>query len=212
MEVRRLKGLCLFWFGAMVVLAQQSMTWVPYSARYTDVVNETARSGHPVIHEQKLGEEIRSSDGSRLKTVVVAGQRTTGELWQWCGQIFVLDYAQKKATFRSTSPRKHPYLPPDTPQGTMALGGLEFLAYPIHMAPESLGTGTVWINMDQDIAAKIEIHLKLPNGGHRDSIMTLTSLDLNSPIDDSLMKIPADFAIEKGKTSSSVCSSSSAGS
>jgi hypothetical protein len=196
----------------MVVFAQQSMTWVPYSARYTDVVNETDSSGHSLVQEEKLGEEIRSSDGSRLKTVVVAGQRTTGQLWQGCGQIFVLHYAQKKATFSFTLLRKHPYLPPDTPQGTMALGGLEFLAYPIHMAPETLGTGTIWINMDQDITAKIEIHLRLPNGGHSDSLMTLTSLDLNSPIDDSLMKIPADFAVEKGKASSNVCSSSAAGS
>jgi hypothetical protein len=201
-----MRSLILFGFSAIVVFAQ-STTWVPYSARYSETVNETDNSGHTVIHEEKSGEEIRSSDGSQLKTVLIAGQRTKGHLWQGCGQEINLDYSLKKAILGSSSPRKHPQLPPDAPQGTMTLGGVEFTAYPVHVQS---GSGTVWVNMDQDIMAKLEIHVTLPNGGHHDSVRALTSLDLNSPVDDSQMKVPGQFAVEKGKLSSA-CTSSAPG-
>lgn len=202
------KCLLFFWLGATVVFAQQSTAWVPYSAKYTEIVNETDSSGHTVTHHEKSGEEIRSSDGSQLMTVIIAGQRTKGQLWQGCGQHINIDYSQKKAIVGASSPHKHPQLPPDAPEGTMTLGGVEFTAYPVHV-PQS-GSGTVWVNMEQDIVAKLEIHLNLPNGVHHDSVRELTSLDLNSPIDDSQMKVPAQFATEKGTLSTGCMSSASA--
>jgi hypothetical protein len=89
----------------------------------------------------------------------------------------------------------------------MTLDGVEFTAYLVHMQQSGQsGSGTVWVNMEQDIMAKLEIHVNLPTGGHHDSVRTLTSLDLNSPVDDSQMKVPAEFAMKKGKASST-CSS-----
>jgi hypothetical protein len=205
--VEMLKSLMLLGFSATVMFAQQATTWVPYSAKFTEIVNETDSSGHTVIHEEKSGEEFRSSDGSQLKVFLIAGQRTKGQLWQGCGQQINLDYFQKKASLGPSTPRRHPQQSPDPAQGTMTLGGVEFTAYPVHMQESSIGSGTVWVNMEQDIMAKLEIHVNLPTGGHQDSVRTLTSLDLNSPVDDSQMKVPPEFAIEKGKLSTACASS-----
>ena len=199
------KCLLLYWFGAIVAFAQQSPAWVAYSAEYSDTTKDTDSSGRTVLNEEKVGEEIRSGDGSQLTTVTVNGERTTGRLWQGCGQIIRLDYAQKKATVVATSPRRHPYLPPDAPQGTMTIDGLVFTAYPVH---SDVGTGTIWINMEEDITAKFEMHLNLPNGEHRDTVHELTSLDLSSPVDSLQMQIPSQFAVEKGKISGGGCLSS----
>jgi hypothetical protein len=59
--------------------------------------------------------------------------------------------------------------------------------------------------MNDDITGKFVMHVSF-SGIHHEEIRELTSLDLNSPVDDSLMKIPAKFAVENGKPSG-VCAS-----
>lgn len=77
----------------------------------------------------------------------------------------------------------------------MTLDNVEFTEYPIHVMPQQ-GHGTVWVNMDLDIVAKLVTHLDLPNGGHHDSVRQLTSLDLNSPVENSQMTVPAGFRVQ----------------
>ena len=199
-----LKYLLLGWFGATVLYAQQSPTWVAYSAKYSDTTKDTDRSGHTAV-QQVVGEEIRSSDGSLLITITENGERTKGRLWPACGHMITLDYAQHKAVFGESAPRKHPYQPPDVPQGTMTVDGVEFVAFPIH---SNVGTGTIWIDMNDDIMGKMEMHLNLPDGVHRETVHQVASLDLNSPVDDSATKIPPQFTIE-GKSSGGCVSSGS---
>ncbi len=200
------KCLYVFWFGA-IVFAQQSPTWVPYSARYSDTLNETDSSGHTISHQQKVGQEIRSSDGSKLTTVEVNGQRTTGRLWLACGQIINLDYAQKTATVAAIAQPNHVKVPPhEAPRGTIAVDGVEFVGYPVH---SNVGAGTLWLNMDNDIRGKFEMNVSLTPGLHTDTVHELTSLDLASPVDSSELKIPAQFTVTKTSLSSTCSSASS---
>jgi hypothetical protein len=75
----------------------------------------------------------------------------------------------------------------------MTLDGMQFTAYPVH---SNVGSGTIWINLDEDITAKLEMHLQLPGGARRDTVRQLTSLDFNSPVDSSELTIPSGFSID----------------
>jgi hypothetical protein len=123
-----MKPLLILCFST-AALAQQ---WVAYSAGYTETVKNTDSSGHITLNQTKAGEEIRSSDGSLLTTVIVNGKRMTARLWQACGQMIDINYAQKRATLLASAARRHPNQPPDSPQGTITIGGMEFVAYPVH--------------------------------------------------------------------------------
>lgn len=180
-------------FCAIAVLAGQPGTeWTPYSATYRETSTLTDISGHQQ-KSQTTGEEIRSSDGSLLTTKIAGGERVSAKLWQACGQMIELDYSKKHAVYGTTAPRKHPYEPPDAVVGKMMIDGLPFTGYPIHMSPGS-GTGTVWVDMADDIIGKLEYHLPAANGGLRDVVREFTSIDINTPVDASSLRVPAGFA------------------
>jgi hypothetical protein len=180
----------LFGLLAVAAFAQQpGGEWVKYSATYTETSVVTHPSGQKET-TQTTGEEIRSSDGSVLTTVTVNGERVSAKLWQACGQIIHLDYVKKNAAFGAQAPRRHPYQPPDAPLGIITIAGVSFTGYPIHM---SRGSGTLWIDMNDDIMGKLEHHAPTGDGGRHDVVRQLTSIDLNATIDSSIMNVPSGF-------------------
>ena len=177
--------------GAGCALAEQPATfWVPYSARYVEIADQSDKAGHRFRHTEASLEEIRSADGSLLTTTLMGGERVTGTLWQGCGQRIDLNYARKEALFGAMVPRQHPYPPPDSPVGSITIEDVQFTGYPIHTDD---GRGTVWVNLDDDIVGRVELHIDMGAGIHLDQIRQLTSLDLSSAIDESLLQVPASF-------------------
>ena len=195
-------------FGAAAIANSQS-GWTSYLAQYKETVTETDKGGHVTIHNENTGEESRTVDGSLLTTTTINGVRVSGKLWQACGQVVNLNYSSKRAVFTSVHPRKHPFAPPDAPLGTVTIGDLQFTGYPVHMEPGT-GSGTIWVNQNDDIQGKLEMHLNTSNGGHRDIVRQLTALDLTSPIDDSVMTVPNGFATTHSSKTPANCGSSAA--
>jgi hypothetical protein len=168
--------------------AGNGQRWVPYSAHYTETVSSPDSSASPA-NRQTFTEEFRSNDGSTIKVVKVDGKSISGRLWLASGQQFSLDYPAKRAVFEGQSPRRHPYVPPDAPLGTMTLAGLTCTVYPIHMAS---GHGTVCVDMEDDILGRIEVHMD-SDGVRQDYVTELTWIDLISPVDSSWLKVPPGF-------------------
>ena len=181
-----------FAFLVMAGLAQPSSTeWTAYSATYTETSTLTDASGHKQTN-QTTGEEIRSSDGSLLTTKTAGGERISAKLWQACGQMIDLDYKNGQAIYGATASRKHPDQPPDAPVGTISISGLQFVGYPVHMPPGH-GTGTVWIDMNDDIMGKLEYHVPSADGGVRDVARQLTAIDFNTSVDPAALNVPSGF-------------------
>lgn len=175
--------------------AQQATTdstrWVRYSARYTETVHTRDSSG-AVTQKQTLSEEVRSDDGAVLTVVKVGGKNMSGKLRESNGQMFSLDYLAKKAVLTGQSPLRHPYVPPDEPLGTRTIANVSCTLYPLHMTGMS-GNGTICVNMDDDILARVEVHSDSGSGTQQDYVKELTWIDMTSPVDPSGLKVPDGF-------------------
>jgi len=81
---------------------------------------------------------------------------------------------------------------------------VEFVGYPLHMDG---GSGTVWVDLPDDILAKVEVRTDLPNGGHRVMTRQLSSLNLTPAISPGDLAIPKGFAISPGMPAASAACS-----
>jgi hypothetical protein len=174
--------------GALKAQQNPSTRWVPYSAHYTETVSIQKSASTPSTTET-LTEEWRSDTGSMLTVVKVGGTRTSGKLWQASGQRFALDYLSKKAISTGNSPRRHPFVPPDAPLGTRTMAGIQCTLYPLHV---SQGSGTICVDMDNDILANTEMHTDIA-GVRQDYVKQLTWIDLTTPVDETSLQIPPGF-------------------
>ncbi len=167
-----------------------SENWVKYSAHYTEKVSTTDTSGNQT-EKLTLTEEFRSENGDLLTVVKDHGQQIRGTLWLADGHRFSLNYINKTAMEMEPSPRKHPYVPPDPILGTKTISGVNCAIYPLHGQLEN-GDGTICVDMQDDILAELEVHSDA-EGLHQDLVTTLSWIDLRSPVDPSLFRIPDGF-------------------
>jgi hypothetical protein len=192
--LRKLWLIALLVSAGSFLVAQQltagTTRWVPYSAHYTETVHTRDSSGAET-QKLTLSDEIRSDDGAKLTIFKVDGKNMSGRLHESNGQMFSLDYLNKRAVLTGQSPLRHPYTPPDKPLGTRTIAGVTCTLYPVHMRTK--GSGTVCVDMEDDIMGKLEIHSDSAAGVHEDYVMELTSIDLTSPVDSSTMKVPNGF-------------------
>ncbi len=168
--------------------ATDGQTWVKYSAHYTEKVSTRDARGTQT-NKTTLKEEFRAKDGTLLTVVKENGQAVSGKLWLADGHRFSLDYLKNIATEEGEWPRKHPFVPPDAILGTKTIAGVNCVIYPLHMHD---GNGTICADMDDDILGEVEIHSDV-GGIHQDYVNELTWIDLNSPVDPSLFRIPDGF-------------------
>jgi hypothetical protein len=192
---RKLWSVALLLQAGSFLAAQQPITgstrWVQYSAHYTETIHTRDSSGAET-QKQTLIEEVRSDDGTMLTVFRVDGKTTSGRLRESNGQVFSLDYPTKRAVLTGQSPLRHPYVPPDKPLGTRTIAGVSCTLYPVHML-QLQGNGTVCVNMDDDILARLERHTDSAAGLHQDYVKELTWIDLTSPVDSSSLTVPNGF-------------------
>jgi hypothetical protein len=194
---------CLVAFSPIPVLAAGPSSWVPYSAQYKEISTNTYAGGKQQSLT-KVGQEVRSVDGSIATFEQINGVIGAGEIWMACGQLAKLNYATKQATLMTRPMRGHMIVPPDPPLGTATIAGLRATGYPIHFPNGQ--TGSIWIAMDSEIMVKTEYHVQM-NGTRFDYFKQLDSVDMNVSDVNNSMKLPAGFSISVASTVSPTCAS-----
>lgn len=180
-------GLLMDGLGMAQAQPAPNGTWVPFTARYTETSTSRDSAGHQT-NQQVAIVETRSKDGSLLSVRSENGQVTSGSLWDSCGQMFSLDYLQKRAVLSRQAPREHTKMPSAPPTGTQTVAGVSCLIYPIRGAV----AGTTCHDVVNDIPLRIEWHM---NSGRvqQNYQKELTSIDFATPVDASMVSIPAGF-------------------
>lgn len=194
---------CLVVFSSLPVLGGGPSSWVPYSAQYKEISTNTYVGGKQQS-STKIGQEVRSVDGSIATFEQINGAIAAGEIWMSCGQLAKLNYATKQATLMTRPMRGHMIVPPDPPLGTATIAGLRATGYPIHFPNGQ--TGSIWIAMDSEITVKTEYHVEA-NSVRYDYFKQLDSVDMNVSEADISMKLPAGFSISASSTASPTCAS-----
>jgi hypothetical protein len=163
-------------------------TWVPFTARYAETSTSRDGAGHQTSQQVATIVETRSKDGSLLSVKSEGGQVTSGQLWDSCGQVFSLDYRQKRAVLSRNLPREHTKLPSVPPTGTQTVAGVSCLVYPIRGSV----AGTICADAVDDVPLRVETHVTA-GGVRQDYLKELTSIDFATPVDASKVSIPAGF-------------------
>lgn len=169
-------------------------SWTPYTADYV-VLSVATDSVGKVRTTQITGQQNRASDGSLFETATGNdGLPYSGKLWDAStGKVMQLNYVSKIAVQIRMAPRTHTTLPrADAPVGTQIMDGVTCLEYPTH-GPGGKVIGTVWVDEQDDIVIKTEIH-DSRNGQTVAYSKTLTNVLFRAP-DPSSMKIPSGFEI-----------------
>lgn len=162
--------------------------WVAYTAHYTETLSS---QGPGANQSNKVPEvdESRAEDGSLSSIQKVDGKPTKGKLWLADGEIIELNYSEQQAVTTNHAPRRHLQLPKTPPSGSAVIAGLPCSVYPVKM---SSGTGRLCVDVNDDILLKEEFHIT--GGGRRtDYVKQVSSIDLNTPVDSSQMRVPDNF-------------------
>jgi hypothetical protein len=181
-------GLFTCCFVATGAQPAASATWVPFTAQYAETSTTVDGAGQST-GDRAVITETRSKDGSQLSIKSEGGQAVSGELWDSCGQMFSLDYRQKRAVLSRTMPRVHAKMPSVPPTGTQTIAGISCLVYPIRGSV----SGTICVDTTDDIALRTEWDMK-SGGNQQHYLKELTSIDFATPVDASRVSIPAGFA------------------
>ena len=172
--------------------------WISYSAQYTETSSINIPGGKQE-NSKKIGQEIRSSDGSTAKFENINGQTASAELWLSCGEAAALNYGTKQARITKRAPPQHMQIPPDAPLGVQVIAGLKATGYPIHLKD---GTGSIWIAMDDEIPVKTEVHTSV-NGVQYDYVKELSAINLDPSAEHPAMTVPSGFSITNPSGASS---------
>jgi len=180
-------GLLLNGLGVAQAPQAPSGTWVPFTARYIETSTSPYGAGHQTTRRVAIV-ETRSRDGSLLSVRSENGQVTSGSPWDFCGQIFSLDYLQKRAVLSRQVPRVHAKPPSVPPTGTQTVAGVSCLVYPIRGDV----AGTVCVDQVDDVILRQQWHLT-SGGTQQEYLKDLTSIDFATPAEASKVSIPAGF-------------------
>lgn len=162
--------------------------WVAYTAHYKETLSIHG-PGVNQLNKTSEVDESRAEDGSLSSVEKIGGKPTKGKLWLANGEITELNYSQQQAVVTKHAPRIHLQVPKTPPSGSAVIASLPCSVYPVKI---SGGTGELCIDVSDDIVLKEEFHLTA-GGRHTDYVKQVSSVDLNTPVDSSQMRVPNDF-------------------
>ena len=198
MQLRVSKMKLFILFAATIATSislQAADEWVPYTAHFTETT--TVRDAHGSLNKTvKAYTEYRTADGSIARYQAVGNSVVSGTLWLACGDMIHLDFGHKTATKSNSlhAARQHFVLHKNWPTlGTSTIAGLPVTGWPAHIAN---GTGSMWVDVADDVIAKIETHVQNPSGVSVDTLKVLDSIEIPSTVDDSKVQIPPGFQLD----------------